>query len=373
MTKSSQLKELADLIRRERDAILAEWRNQVRELPSAKDLDVPTLNDHVPKLLEGISAALVAGSDKTIPEALRQESPPIHGMQRLQEGFDVEEVVAEYNILRGSIHNLAERHSINIQGQIFHVLNRVLDGAIGLAVQTYAEERAREVQQQRDEYLAFVVHDLRTPLSAVSLATTIIELQAADSMSDSTRQLFKTVGRNLAQLESLIAKIIEESVQTQSEDGHRLERRKFDLWPLVERLSEDLRPKLQESDIKFINAVPPDLMIFADAHLVGRILQNLVANAIQYTSEGFIEVGAKEESAGVVCCWVTDNGSGIPEALIAKVFDKLESDPSNEEGTGLGLAIVKSFVELHGGTITVESKTGSGSTFRFTLPSKSDS
>ena len=109
-------------------------------------------------------------SDQTIPEALLEGSPPAHGLQRHQDGFDIEEVVAEYNILRGCIHDLADNNGLSLQGKPFHILNRVLDEAIGLAVQTFATQQALEVQRRREEYLAFVAHDLRTPLNAISLA-----------------------------------------------------------------------------------------------------------------------------------------------------------------------------------------------------------
>lgn len=369
MPQPSQPKQLSELIHREKDSILAAWRNQVRALPSARHLDIPTLNDHVPTLLDEISAGLRVGSDETIAEALIQESPPAHGLQRLKDGFDIEEVVAEYNILRGTIHSFAEQHDLIMQGEAFHILNRVLDEAIGKAVQTYAAERAREIQQRRDEYLAFVVHDLRTPLNAVSLAAKMLEIHTADSPTETKTQLFTILGRNLSQLETLIGAIVEESVQTLSGEVQQPVPRHFDLWPLVERLGEDLRSSLEQSGTKYVNLVPPNLMVLADAQMVKRIFQNLVGNAIRYTPAGLIEVGAERDlTSGCVECWVKDNGAGIPEDRISKVFDKLESDPDNEEGVGLGLAIVKSFVELHGGTVTVESTLGAGSTFRFTIP-----
>ena len=108
-----ELDKLAALIRRERERLLSGWRQQVRELPSAQHLDTPTLNDHIPQLLDELAAALQARSDETIPEALSEGSPPVHGLQRVQDGYDIEEVVAEYNILRGCIHDLAEANGLD--------------------------------------------------------------------------------------------------------------------------------------------------------------------------------------------------------------------------------------------------------------------
>ena len=369
---TNDLDKLATLIALERDSLLSRWREQLRQLPSARHLDLPTLNDHIPQFLEELATALKSGSDETIPEALRDGSPPAHGSQRFEDGFDIVEVVAEYNILRGCLHDLADSGDLNLQGKPFHVINQVLDGAIGLAVNTFATQRALEVQRRREDYLAFVAHDLRTPLSAISMATAVLELKVPELSSvPATAQMLKTLRRNVQHLEGLIRKILEENANLQTEVGVKLERRELDLWPLIEALIHDLHPVAGTNSTQLINQVPDDLVVWADASLLRRVLQNLIANAIKYTPRGEVTLGAKDlgpESA--VECWVRDNGAGISADLVDKVFDKGETDPENAGGTGLGLAIVKTFVEAHGGTIVVESKEGVGSSFRFTLPSK---
>ena len=365
---AQNLEKLAALIKRERDALLSGWRQQVRQLPSARHLDTPTLNDHIPDLLDELAAALRSRSDESIPEALCEGSPPAHGSQRVDDGFDIAEVVAEYNILRGCIHDLAEHNGLNLQGQPFHIINRVLDGAIGLAVQTFATQRALEVQRRREEYLAFVVHDLRTPLNAISLAAGVLELSLPERTgTDKTGQLLKSLRRNVHQLAGLVGKVIEENANLQTEIGIKLERRELDLWPLVEALIHDLHPVAGTSSTQLINEIPDDLVAYADASLLKRVLQNLIANAIKYTPRGEVSIGASKRD-GSVDCWVRDNGAGVPAALVEKIFEKGETDPENEGGTGLGLAIVKTFVEAHGGTVAVDSREGIGSTFRFSLP-----
>ncbi len=365
------LDELALLITRERDRLLTRWREQVRQLPSAKHLDTPTIDDHVPVLLAELAAAFRAVSDETIPEALLAGSPPIHGRQRHHDGFDIVEVVAEYNILRGCIHDLAESHGLSLSGTAFHILNRVLDEAIGLAVQTFATERALEVQRRREEYLALVAHDLRTPLNAVSLAGTVLEqtLSGAGGSPETARML-KTLQRNVHHLNSLVDSVLKENAHLQTEAGVKLERRILDLWPLVEALIHDLHPVAGTESTELINNVPDELTVYADASLLRRVFQNLVANAIRYTARGEVVIGARgTEADGAIECWVTDNGAGIPKDRLERIFDKYETDPQKEDGVGLGLAIVKTFVEAHGGQVAVESTEGVGSTFRFSLPS----
>ena len=368
----NDLDKLAELVKQERHALLSRWRQQVRQLPSARQLDIPTLNDHIPGLLDELATALQSHSDQTIPEALSEDSSPAHGLQRVQDAFDIEEVVAEYNILRGCIHDLADENGLNLQGKPFHIINLVFDHAIGVALQTYATQRALEVQQRRAEYLAFVAHDLRTPLNAISLAGRVLELTLPErGNSAETAQMLKALRRNVQQLETLVGKVLEENTNLQTEIGIKLERREFDLWPLVEALIHDLHPVAGTASTQLINKVPDDLVVYADAGLLRRVFQNLIANAIKHTPRGEIIIGARElGEEGAVECWVSDNGSGIPEELLEKVFDKGETDPESAGGTGLGLAIVKTFTEAHGGQVTVESKEGVGSTFRFSLPTK---
>ena len=366
------LNKLARLIGRERDALLSSWRLQARQLPSARDLTIPVLNDHIPALLNELGVALQAGSSQTIPEVLVEGSPRAHGLQRLQEAFDIQEVVAEYNILRGCVHDLAENNGLNLQGEPFHVINRVFDQAIGLALQTYATQQALEVQKRREEYLAFVAHDLRTPLNAISLATRLLELTFHDQTARAeTAQMLETLGRNVKQLQALVEKIIEENSALRTETGVKLERRNFDLWPLVEVLIHDLRPVAATSNTQLINQVPHNLVVFADATVLRRVFQNLIANAIKFTPGGKVIVEARDLSAEKeIECSISDTGVGMPETQLERVFDELEPGSAVEGGLGLGLAIVKTFVEAHGGRVSVESKQGFGSKFQFTLPTE---
>lgn len=365
---TDSLDQLASLIESQREPLLLRWREEVRKIPSARQLDTPRLNDHIPRLLTELTTALRAKSEETISEALLEGSSPAHGLQRVEDGYDIEEVVAEYNILRGAIHDLADEKGITLQGRPFHIMNRVLDGAIGIAVQRYATQRAFEIQKRREEYLAFLAHDLRTPLNAISLATRLLERTVTDEKNGPQSVLMLQGSlRNINQLSGLVDKILKENVSLLNEMGVSLQKRRFELWPLIETLIESLQPVAHTSGTKLLNEVPHGLMVFADASLVGRVFQNLMANAISSTPKGTVVIGASSKENGEpVECWVSDNGSGIRADRLEAVFEKLESD--REEGLGLGLAIVKGFVEAHDGKVTVRSKEGEGSTFHFTLP-----
>lgn len=364
---------LAELIREKKQELLKKWREKVRELPSAAHLDIPTLNDHIPTLLDELAIALEQASESTIAETLKEGSSPEHGIQRYEDGFDITEVVSEYNMLRACVHDLALKNDLPLPGSTFHILNRVLDEAIGLAVKTHAEQQARVVKQNRQEYLAFVAHDLRNPLTAISLAASVLETigpaQADEADHAEHLQMIRTLHRNVRQLETLVAKVLDENTVTSTDEGDQPVKRQFDLWPLVQSTVLAMKLIASKDGARLINRVPNDLVVYADSGQLRRVFQNLLSNAITYTPGGEVRIGArKNEEAGSIDCWVTDTGRGIPQDRLEKVFEKGEGDTERQESTGLGLAIVKRSVEAHGGQVHAESVEGQGTTIRFWLP-----
>lgn len=372
MANDDFLDKLAELIIREREALLEQWRRDVRHIPGAQDLDTPTLNDHIPSLLDELAATLRSGSDEALAEPHIELNPKAHGLQRLRDGFDIVEVVAEYNVLRSALQDQAEMHGLILQGEAGHIVNRVLDEAIGFAVDAYARQKAIELQQRRQEHLSFVAHDLRTPLVAISIASEILERNMPEgAKGEESSLMLSTLQRNVKRLDGLVTKVIQEEKNLNMDAALQVERREVDLWPIVHDLIRDLQPLAEAAGTELRNRVSIRLVVFADAGLLAQVFQNLISNAIDYTPRGEVVIGAKEtDEEGSVECWVSDNGAGIPEDFIGKVFDKLETDPEKKGGIGLGLAIVKQIVEVHGGEITVESKVDEGSTFRFTLPGR---
>jgi two-component system, OmpR family, phosphate regulon sensor histidine kinase PhoR len=367
MEMKTGTQELAALINAHHETLLSYWRMKVRELPVAMPLDRPTLNDHIPVLLRELAAALAIADNEMLSQ-LTQESSSTHGLQRLENGFEVEEVVAEYNILRNCIHELAEKHQVILAGTAVQFLNSVLDAAIGSAIKAYVVQQALDTQRRREDYLAFITHDLRTPLNAIILSAHILEkMVIGSSQEERANRLLKTLRRNAGYLTDQVNKILEENINLETETGVKLERRWFDLWPLVESLIFDLHPIAGSDSTLIFNNVPEDMAVFADAALLRRVFQNLIANAIRHTPNGEIVITAGRIGSSVTC-EVTDNGEGISADRIDRVFDKLVTEGANLSDMGLGLTICKTFIEAHGGTISVKSMPGSGTSFSFTLP-----
>ena len=352
--------------------LIAHWRDQVRALPSARDLDHLALTDHIPDLVSEITRDLALDRDDALSFDHAKGSPPVHGVQRFHDGFDLREVVAEYHVLREAFQTIAERHGLILAGEAAKLINRRIDEAIGMAVAAFASMQAIERKKQQEEHLAFFAHDLRTPLNAIGLVKQEIELCLDEKTRAQVGDLLTIIGRNLQRLEALVKRVMEANMTPSSESGvFHPERRPFDLWPLVQRLIHDLSPLASKESIEVRNAVPRTLAVHGDAGLLAQVFQNLLGNAFKYAARGRIVISAKDVD-GVVICTLQDNGAGIPPEMLAKIFEKLETDP-DKEGAGLGLAIVKQIVEAHGGAVSVESTLGAGATFTFTLPPAAES
>jgi signal transduction histidine kinase len=359
------LSNLGELIESHHDELLSNWHREVGLLPGAEQLDAPTITDHIPQLLTELSENLRSDG----MEANLIASPAEHGVQRWRVGFDITEVVAEYGILRTCIYRLAEKYNLPLATNAACIVNSVFDKAVAQAIKAYATHMAVELQNRREEHLSFVIHDLRTPLQAISLATTSLERSQPD---ESKTELFTSpvsmLRRNIGRLDLLIKRVLQEEGNLQLNDSPKVERREFDLWSLVESTIQDLYPIASDAHTTLINNVPSDMTIFADARLLGQVFQNLISNAIKFTPNGKITAGASTAN-GLVQCWIEDTGAGIDAERLGKIFDKLETDHQpDKRGVGLGLAIVKQIVELHGGTVTVESRVGEGSRFTLEIP-----
>ena len=363
----STVERLAEVFGQCQEEIIAEWRLQAGVLLRELNLDKPTITDHLPDIVAEITRDLALSRDGALSAEHTRGSPPVHGVQRFHDGLDVGEVVAEYNLLRVAFITIAERHDLYVVGEAARIINHRIDEAVRLAVMAFAAQQALIRKEQQDEHLAFIAHDLRTPLNAVSLLVDVLRQGLDEKALAGTDDLFGVLTRNLKRIEELIKRVLETNLQPLAmETSFRPERRTFELWPLVERLILDLGSVSSNHAVEVVNEIPPDLTVFADAGLVSQVFQNLLGNAFKYAAQGRVVVSACDE-AGVVTCVVHDNGAGIPLELLERVFDKLATDP-DKAGTGLGLAIVKQIVEAHGGTVSAESVHGAGATFRFTLP-----
>ena len=366
---------LAVLIIEKQSEIINQWKALVCKLPRAQRLEDPLILDHMPQLLGELSSALTEAQTGSILEMRAHKSGEEHGIVRFRLGFDIEEVIAEFDLLRDVIQQFAESHGVNISAEVNRTVNRVIDKAIAVSLRTYVRQQSEEVDRKRREYLSFVVHDLKTPISAISTAAHVIDQELETSRSVVTSRMLDILRRNAASLSNRVMQIINEESHLKALTAEapelQLDFREIDLWPIAERLKHERQLLAESRGNTIYNDVPQDLRIRVDSELLLELLQNLLSNALKYTANGEVRIGASE-NADSVACWVRDTGSGIPPERINHIFDRRNIDPNNVESTGLGLAIVQRIMQLHGGKVSVESTPGKGSTFRieFFKPSK---
>jgi signal transduction histidine kinase len=365
--KHPTVAETAQILRQHEDEIVAAWRVEAGKLLRDLHLDNATLTDHIPTLVHDIIRSLQAGEDGTHTTQSSLGSSALHGMQRFNDGVDVVEVVGEYNLLRKAFLTVAEHHGLAVIGESAHIINHRIDEAARLAVAAFVSHAEMRREKQSEEHLAFLTHDLRTPLNAVSLLVEELKCVLDHTVLANHAEIFQGLNRNLQRLSQLIREVLDKQVKSLGSEGvFHPQIRRFDLWPFVQQIIGDMRASAAKANVNVVNQIPHDLILCADAQLIARVFQNLLANAFQYAPGGRVVVSASVNDDEITCS-VRDDGAGIPSEMLDKVFDKLVTD-AKKTGTGLGLAIVKQIVEAHGGVIRVESTLGEGACFSLTLP-----
>ena len=222
----------------------------------------------------------------------------------------------------------------------------------------------------KDKFFSIIAHDLRNPIGALRELPQLIAENLDNYSKDELRRLItmqRDAARNLFELlENLLT-------------WSRMQRGLIEFNPepiqvsaLVQRSIALLTPSAAQKAITLTQAVNPSLLGMADHKMIDAVVRNLISNAIKFTnSGGTIEVSGNDDGAFMTIA-VKDNGVGIGEQFLPKLFRIDEqyrrTGTANERGTGLGLILCKEFVERNGGEIRVESKIGNGSTFSFTLP-----
>jgi signal transduction histidine kinase len=232
-------------------------------------------------------------------------------------------------------------------------------------------QRLQELERLRDSLTHMVVHDLRSPLTAL-----LGGLQTLQDMEELTPTGTELLRLSVHGGEILLGMINELLDISKMEDGSlKLE---FSIVRPADLIQESVAPisqLAQERSIRLrtaINGSPPDF--YADSGLLRRTLVNLLGNAIKFTPhEGDVTVAVGGGADGSLVFSVTDTGEGIPEEAFERIFEKFGQVESRKAGrmmsTGLGLTFCKMAVEAHGGRIRVESELGKGSTFSFIIPS----
>jgi signal transduction histidine kinase len=223
--------------------------------------------------------------------------------------------------------------------------------------------------RHKSEFLANMSHELRTPLNAVIGFSEVLQDRLFGDLNDKQAEYVVDIHASGRHLLALINDILDLS---KIEAGRMdLQITPFALADVVQNSVALSRERATREGIALGAAIDPDIgVIEADERMLKQVLFNLLSNALKFTPNGgHVGVSAHSDGDEVVVS-VHDDGVGIASADQARIFDEFQQVGTShlQEGTGLGLAISRRFIELHGGTLVVESEPGHGSTFTFTLP-----
>ncbi len=230
----------------------------------------------------------------------------------------------------------------------------------------------KEMEKRVSEFYSTVSHELRTPLTSIRAALGLIEGGSAGDMTEKAGQL-----THIARIESdRLIRLINDILDIRKIEAGKLELKKELVWPheLIEDTFNSMQAVASEHKVDLVQNIVEELPLLVDRDRVVQVLTNLVSNAIKFSDahkQVHISVTRTDHSLRFS---VLDSGPGIPENQLHKLFGLFQqldsSDSRPRGGTGLGLAISKAIVEQHGGTISVDSTVGKGSTFWFDLPEK---
>lgn len=234
-----------------------------------------------------------------------------------------------------------------------------------------AKERAEESDRLKSAFLANMSHEIRTPMNGILGFTDLLRIQ--DLSNDKRDSYIEIIHRSGQRLLDTVNDIVEIS---KIEAGLVVvNKSEFNINNEIEELIKFFRPQAEWKGLILIYEKPvikSNATVNTDIRKFESILTNLIKNAIKFTDEGLICVGASVDSNSINC-YVKDTGIGIPLDRLEAVFNRFEQadikDLRAKQGSGLGLAISKAYVEMLGGKIMLQSKENEGSEFKFTIPS----
>jgi signal transduction histidine kinase len=328
------------------------------------------------------AAALAAGKDRTaVADLKRLEQLFDHGIRPAHDRLVV--AVTRLHTLNQRILERARRDLHNSIDRTVAIVASFALGAlgVGLFVAIFAAlrlrrdwARQRDAVSARNQMLAVVAHDLRSPLAAILMGASLLRRNADPDGGggDGTRGAapLKAIERSARRMERMVRDLLDaESIDA----GHlAIATRPCEPAALLESVREAFAPMAAEQSIALQVVAPPARAtgrVMADPERVFQVLSNLVGNALKFVPGGGTVILGAQVAGHAVRLSVADNGPGIAPDDLQRVFDRYwQAHRGGRTGAGLGLHIARGIVERHGGRISVQSQLGHGTTFCVTLP-----
>ena len=382
---------------------LADLESALRESEAAKYAMLDALPDmvfHIRK--DGTYVGFAPGADekrslhmdmflgKKIAEVMPPDVADDHMFRIKQALLTGETQVAQYRMaLNGLVRDYEARFAASGPEEVLAIVRDITENKQAADMQREVHEY-EELNELKTSILSTVSHELRTPLAIIKGYSTMLVDYSDRLGQEEKRDYLGTIDRATDRLTDLVEHLLDMS---RLDAGLlRLDKRPTNIKPLLEMTVAEAI--VREPNHRLVLRKPvPDIELHIDGYRIRQVVDNLIDNATKYSHQGSgvivsaemrqigsaerRQMGTAERQQKDVMISVVDQGIGIPDANVSKVFDrmyrieqKMAEDPS---GLGLGLALCKALVEAHGGQIWAESTVGRGSTFYFTIPVEADS
>jgi two-component system phosphate regulon sensor histidine kinase PhoR len=354
----------------ELNAMTPRLRDRIEELTEDRDRAgqiLDALDDGI-LLLDGAGRLLVTNPTARawfgLPDDLRPGLPLRRVIGVAQIADLAEEATAKKAPVTGTITVVLPEHR-TLTLRAFPLADR---GPTGRTVVTLSDiTQRRRLEVLRRDFVANASHELKTPVAALRVLAETLESALPDD-PDAALRFVHRISREAERLDLLVRDLLDLS----SLERGTLDAEPVDIVGLVKEVAEAYAERAEERRIRLRTELGRESMVRGDRAQLGLLLSNLVDNAVRYTgARGTVRIRL-DSIDGKVVLEVADTGEGIPAKELPRIFERFyrvdKARARQTGGTGLGLAIVRHVAESHGGTVTVESEVGKGTTFSVTLP-----
>ena len=282
-------------------------------------------------------------------------------------------VVCEYDVMElARLNNdlaAMNREVSNLQRALMHEKRRLEDTLTELRD---ANDQLTALNEQKTQFVGMAAHDLRSPLGTITMAAQCLKVRAGDILDEDSLDFLSRIESVSDSALNLVDAFLDLSV---IESGRlKIERKPTDIRALIDKARPLLEIPAKKKGVSIVACYDPDMpdSVMGDGPRLEQVVVNFLSNAVQHSNPNSnVKISTWREGANLRVS-VADQGMGIPREEIPLLFKAFErgstKKTASEKSTGLGLVIARKIVEAHGGTVSIESELGKGSTFSFTIP-----